>query len=93
MVVYISKMELEAHMLLLPKAIKYSRELTTLMAKILFKKVDRISTVIIDGMNTAKNHVEKVGFMLEGIKRECFMVGGIKKDAYIYGLLKSEFKG
>lgn len=83
----------EVHMLLLPTAVRNYRELGREMASILFEETDRISTVVVDGMNSAKNYVEKLGFRLEGIKKEAFEQGGVKKDAYFYGLLKKDFIG
>lgn len=93
MVIESSPIDFEAHMMLLPKIGVYQRKATRMMADILFEKTDRITTVIIDGMETAKNHVKKIGFKLEGIKRESFQVNGVKKDGYIYGLLKTDLKG
>jgi len=83
----------EVHMLLLPTAVKRHRELGLKMATILFEETDRISTIVIGGMNSAKNYIKKLGFKLEGIKRDAFEQNGIKKDAYFYGLLKKDFTG
>ena len=89
----ISPIDYEVHMLLLPTEVKRHRELGLKMATILFEETDRISTIIIDGMNSAKNYVKKLGFKLEGVKREAFEQNCIKKDAYLYGLLKKDFIG
>ena len=92
MVIRLSPIDYEAHMLLLPKATKLQREFGYMFLESMFEQTDSVPTIIIDGMETAKNHVTKMGFKLEGIKREAFQQNGIKKDAYMYGLLKSEFK-
>lgn len=93
LVAELSPIDFEAHMLLLPNSVPYYRVLTSMMADILFKQTDRITVIIIEGMKSAMNHITKIGFGHEGIKKEAFQVNGIKKDAHIFGLLKSEWEG
>ncbi len=89
-----SQSEIELHSLLFKDSIKYSRQLGKMIIDKSFNdnnKIQRITVLIIDGLNTAKNYCEKLGFKLEGIKRNSYLKNKEYKDVFIYGITKKDW--
>jgi len=94
MVVQFSKTEIEIHSLLKKSAIKYSRLLGNEVIHFVFNmyKPLRITAHIIGGLNKAMNYVEKLGFSLEGIRRDGCVKNSKTTDIYTYGLTKKQWE-
>lgn len=88
-----SDCEVEIHSLLKKESIKYSRKFGEMMRDLTFsnKHTQRITLLIVDGLNTVKNYSKKIGFKLEGIKRNAYPQNNIYKDVYMYGLTRTEW--
>jgi len=93
MIILFSKTEIEIHSLLKKQFIKYSRQLGKEVIDYIFSfyNPQRLTAPIIDGLNTAKNYVVKLGFTLEGIRRDACSKDNRMKDIYIYGLTRREW--
>ena len=87
-----SELEYEIHILLLPESIKYTRKLSNLILKEIFKKAHRVTAKIYSNLKTIQNMTARLGFKYEGTMRETYLINGEYIDTIIYGMLKSEFK-
>ena len=87
-----SKHEIEIHSLLLEKALPYSRELGRMILSKCFNENDimRITAPIRETSHTVKNYVKKLGFKLEGIKRNATIENDKPISVEYYGLLRGE---
>lgn len=93
MIVHFSKTEIEIHSLLKKQFIKYSRKLGKEVIDFIFYTYDnlRLTAYIIDGLEMAKNYVIKLGFSLEGIRKDGCVKDNKIKNIYIYGLTRKEW--
>lgn len=83
--------DFEMHSLLKKKALPWSRDLVRLCVEWAFSHpIHRLSVQIIEGFETAKNLCLKLGFKVEGTKRNACMQGGVMRDVYQLGLLREE---
>lgn len=85
--------DINFHALLTKQAIHKSRELGKLCIDWAFahNEVLRITGVIMQGLESAKNYALKLGFKLEGVKRDAFLKDGIPKNLYILGITRKEW--
>lgn len=92
-VVKFSDYEYEAHSLLMKKATRYSRSLGELLVEWVFShdKVMRITGYVREGIQTAVNHCLKMGFQLEGFRRDALLVNGEAKGIHVLGLTRKEW--
>lgn len=87
-----SPIDFELHSLLKKEAIPHSRELAKKFLDWAFSKpIQRVTALIIEGLEKTKNLCLKLGFKLEGIKRNACLVGGVLKNIYILGMTKEEW--
>jgi hypothetical protein len=87
-----SPVELELHALLKKSALPHSRELGQKFLEWAFShSILRVTTHIIEGLETAKNFCLKLGFKEEGRLRHACVQGGIIKDVYCLGMLREEW--
>lgn len=87
-----TKYEVELHSLLKKKAIKQSVILGQMIIDETFKdsNVIRITANILSSLPKAINYCLKLGFNIEGIKKNSSLKNGIIQDIYILGLYKNE---
>lgn len=92
-VVRFSDCEYEAHSLLMKKATRYSRLLGELLIEWVFShdQVLRLTGYIREGIHTAVNHCLKMGFQLEGFRRDALLVNGEPKGIHVLGLTRKEW--
>ncbi len=93
MIILFSKTEIEIHSLLKKQFVEHSRQLGREVIDFVFSfyNPQRLTAYIIDGLNTAKNYVIKLGFTLEGIRRDACIKDNRMKNIYIYGLTRREW--
>lgn len=88
------KVDFELHALLQRWAMPWSRELGRLCLVWAFSHpINRVTALVIDGLDTARNYCLKLGFKCEGVKRGACMQNGVAKDVHMLGMLRSEFMG
>ena len=87
-----TKNEIEAHSLLLKKALKYSRELGQLFIESCFKdkNVTRITTYVPADLKTAINYLLKLNWKIEGIKRNSIIKKNKELDTYMLGITRKD---
>jgi hypothetical protein len=87
-----SPIDLEFHSLLKKNFVLHSRNLAKEFLDWAFSKpIERVTALIIEGLETAKNFGLKLGFKLEGIKRNACLVNGELKNVYILGLTRQDW--
>ncbi len=93
LIILFSKTEIEIHSLLKKSSLKYSRVLGEEVIDLVFNtyKPLRITANIIDGLEKAKNYVKKLGFSLEGIRKDACKKDREIVDVYMYGLTKKQW--
>lgn len=87
-----SQYDAELHIMLLKKAITHSREFGRMMIEESFKDKDvlRITAPAYGDLHTAMNYAIKLGFNLEGIKKDVALRDGKTINEYIYGITRGE---
>lgn len=85
---------LELHALLTRKALPWCRQLGRLCLDYAFAKphIQRVTALVIEGLESARNYCLKLGFKLEGFKRNCAQVGGVLVGVYMLGMTRAEWK-
>jgi hypothetical protein len=84
--------ELELHALLKKSALKQSRELgLACLAWAFAQPILRVTAYIIQGLEAAKNYCLKLGFKLEGCRRNACVQNGVIKDVYVLGMTRQEW--
>lgn len=94
MIVLFNKTEIEIHSLLKKTSLKYSRVLGKEVIDFIFinYSIKRITAYIMDGLYKPMSFVKKLGFELEGIKRDACTKYGKTKDIYMFGLTRKEWE-
>ena len=93
MIILFSKTEIEVHSLLKKTSIKYSRELGKEAIELIFKTYDnlRLTAYILDGLYKPMSYVKKIGFELEGIKKDACMKDNKITDIHMFGLTRKKW--
>jgi len=93
MVVESGWVEQDVHALLTRSALRWSRQLGLMMLARMFTNpmVQRVTAQVIQGFESAKNYCLKLGFKLEGFKRDCVMVGGRLRGVWMLGLTRRDW--
>lgn len=88
-----TKYEVELHSLLTKSALAESRELGKLMINKTFEdeNVLRITANILGDLKKSINYCKKLGFELEGIKKDCVFKNGIITNIHILGLTREKW--
>jgi hypothetical protein len=87
-----SAVEFELHALLKKSALKQSRKLGMAFLDWAFAQpIFRVTAYIIQGLEAAKNYCLKLGFKLEGCRRNACMQNGVIKDVYMLGMTRQEW--
>lgn len=90
----VSPWETEVHAALLKRAIPYSRDLGALFLAHLWRdpKLLRISAPVMEALPSAGNYCLKLGFELEGFKRDAVVIGGVQCGVYQLGLTRNDWR-
>lgn len=89
-----SKYEIELHSLLKYQFIKHSRDLGKMVVEWSFSLPDmmRVTAHIMEGQETARNYALKVGFKLEGVRRNACIKNGSPRSVYMLGITKEDWR-
>ena len=93
MAITFSALELELHSLLKKSSLPYSRELGLRFLEWAFTNhpIERVTAYIIEGLTSAKNYCIKLGFKLEGCRRDACMQDGQLKSVYVLGMTRKDW--
>lgn len=87
-----SAVELELHALLKRSSVKHSRGLALAFLNWAFAKpIHRVTAYIIEGLNSVVNFCLKLGFVIEGVRRNACVQNGAIKNVYCLGMLREEW--
>lgn len=94
MVIQHSKNEIEIHSLLLKEHLKFSRQNGKEIINKCFedKHITRLTANIYGSLIKAQNYVKKLGFQLEGVKKEAIYKNNNLENINIYGLTRSYYE-
>lgn len=94
MIILFNNIEIEIHSLLKKTSIKKSRSLGKEAIDFVFNKYGnlRLTAYIIDGLYKPMNFVKKLGFDLEGIKKDNCLKNGMPTDVHIFGLTRKKWE-
>ena len=86
--------ERDVHALLQRRALPWSRDLGRLCIAWCFSApwVQRLTAQIIEGLEAARNYCVRLGFRVEGFKRDACQVGGRIVGVHVLGLTRSEWE-
>jgi hypothetical protein len=89
-----SALEIEMHALLLRSALRNSRELGQAAVDWAFAQsgVERVTGYIIEGLTTALNYALKIGFRVEGFRRNICRKNGALLGVHVVGIIRSEWE-
>jgi len=84
--------EMELHSYLLRKAVKASRELSSMAVDWCFSQgVNRVTAMIYEGLEKTVNLCRRLGFVYEGFKRECVPSNGRFIGVHVMGLTRADW--
>lgn len=85
--------DVEVHSLLLRSARRYSRALAAIMMRTLFAdpQVRRLTAWVCSDLSLVINFLRRLGFTLEGVRREACSRDGYAVDALMFGLLRPDW--
>lgn len=88
-----TRIEVEVHAALLPEALPHSRELGTLFLDSVFAdpEVTRATAHIIGSLKSAVNYCLKLGFQIEGVRRDAVVQDRRLWPVVTLGLLRGEW--
>ncbi|AOJ10337.1 DUF2824 family protein [Burkholderia mayonis] len=88
-----SRLDIEIHACLLPRATLYSRVLGVEVLEKVFNasSARRVSAPIISDLVSAQNYVRKLGFRQEGVLREACMRNGRALDVILFGMTRTDY--
>jgi len=94
LIVLFSKTEIEIHALLKKSSLYFSRQAGLEIIDFVFKEYNplRITANIIGNLSKAQNYVEKLGFCLEGVRRDACVKDGKNTNINVYGLTQKEWR-
>ena len=89
-----SDYEFDVHSLILDRAIYYSRHFCELMFEWVFrhKEVLRLTGYVMEDFLTMRNHAAKMGFKLEGFRRDALMINGEPKGLHVMGITRKDWE-
>ena len=86
--------DFELHALLRRDALPWSRQLgRACLAWAFSKPIDRVTAWVIGSLREAMNYCRKLGFTLEGVRRNACKQNGKPYDVFMLGLLRAEWEG
>ena len=95
MAIEYSDTETELHALLLRRALKHSRDLGRDCINWSFNDspiVQRVTAYVFESMLTARNYCLRLGFQIEGFRRQAFSYRGAPEGVWVLGMTRSEWE-
>ena len=93
MAVQFSAIEIEVHALLHRKAIKHSRDLGfAFLAWAFGQPIQRVTAHVTQGLETARNYCLRLGFKIEGRRRDACLKNGKLVDVYLLGITRRDWQ-
>lgn len=94
LVIESSWVELDLHALLTRKALPYCRELGRMCLDWCFSRQDlqRVTAYILEGLESAKNYCLKLGFVVEGFRRNVCLKNGQPIGIHILGMTREDWR-
>jgi hypothetical protein len=87
------KRDFELHALLRRDCLPWSRQLGRACLDWAFSKpIDRVTAWVIGTLKEAANYCRKLGFTLEGVRREACRQNGVPRDVFMLGMLRAEWE-
>lgn len=87
--------EWDVHALLKREALRWSRDFGAMCLARMFenRSLARVTAQVIEGLESAKNYCLRLGFRLEGFRRDALMVGGKLRGVYVLGMTRRDWMG
>lgn len=87
--------EMDLHAAILKRYRAHARTLGRLCLNHVFTDpgILRATAWVSEALPDARNYVQRLGFTLEGFRRDCLAIGGKPYGAYLFGMLRSERHG
>ena len=93
MAIRFSQLEIEMHSLLFKSSIWYSRDLGHLALDWAFDEpIERVTAYVIEGLESAVNYCERLGFQYEGFRRNACMQDGELKGVWVLGMTREDWR-
>ena len=95
MAIEYSDTETELHSLLLRRALKASRPLGQACINWAFNDspiVQRVTAYVFESMLTARNYCLRLGFQIEGFRRNAFSYNGAPEGVWVLGMTRSDWE-
>ena len=95
MAIEYSDTETELHSLLLRRALKSSRPLGHACINWAFTDspiVQRVTAYVFESMLTARNYCLRLGFRIEGFRRDAFSYNGAPEGVWVLGITRPEWE-
>lgn len=86
--------ECDMHVLLTRRALPHSRALGRMCLDLIFSNpaIQRVTGYVIEGLEAAKNYGLKIGFKVEGFRRDACMQGGRLLGVHVLGITRNDWK-
>lgn len=86
-------LNIDLHALLLRDSVQHSRHLGMACLQWAFDNhpIERVTALVIEGLEAAKNYCLKLGFEYEGFQRDAVMQGGILKGVHMLGMTRADW--
>lgn len=89
-----SSLEIDLHALILRRFVRQSRDLGRLCIAHAFEQpgIARVTAYVIEGLESARNFTERLGFKQEGFRRDACMKSGALLGVHVMGLTRTEWE-
>lgn len=89
-----SDYEFDVHSLILDRGLYFSRHFCELMLEWTFRhtQILRLSGYVVEDLLTMRNHAMKMGFELEGFRRDALMIDGKPKGLHVLGITRKDWE-
>jgi hypothetical protein len=94
MVIESGFIEVDVHALLARRALLHSREFGRLCLAHIFANpvIERVTAYVIDGLTAARNYCLKLGFQIEGLRRNACRQNGRLLGVHVLGITRNEWE-
>jgi hypothetical protein len=85
--------EMDMHALLSQKALPWCRDFGRMCLDFIFghEHIQRVNAMILEGLESACNYAQKIGFKTEGFKRDSAQVGGKLVGIHMLGMTRADW--
>lgn len=86
-------LEWDVHALLTRHALPYCRELGRLFLDWCFSHpIARVTAPVIEGLESARNYCLRLGFHVEGFRRDVLRQGGVLRGVWVLGMTRTDWE-